>query len=584
LTRYQIIGDTLPYRHLVFTYDDGVDADTLNLAQLLSGRGIRATFFVNGCRFAEHTIYQCQPILYPVSWLTQLQNLGHRIANHTERHYSPQTDLQWPWVGEEGITNDFLQADDLVSPLVKDGYYFFRAPSNNWGDQAFELLSSLNNSKKYVGPFLWDFRVGDTACADPPNPVTPEECAQQYYEHILASPSQNGIIQMHDRNNSAVGSTYAREVTAALLAKLDATPGQKFSFVPLDAIPGVRGTTYPTPYNYSGAASDSSGTGDSPAYYLSMRMADLDGDGRADVCFKRSDGIYCSLASATVPGPVTKWLDLPDNQGWSESKYTSTVQLVDVNHDGKADLCVRGVWGLYCFSSNGTTFSAQPAWIADQFSDANGWSNSEARYGSITYGNIDGSGYISACGRDGSGIVCQRFNGNGFGPTERWLTGAFDDANNWNIPTYGATIKIADINGDGKADLCGRSSYGIICALSDGTSFSAPTVWSSAMSDTEGWGSTSVNYYRTIQLGDIDADGRADICGRTKTGVVCAVSDGTKFSAYRYIDNQVMTDANGWSDARYNGPLSIVSMGDGPRKNVCTRSSFGVFCLLTQQP
>lgn len=585
LTQAQIIGDNLPYRHLVLTYDDGVDADSLNLAQTLKARGIRATFFVNGCRFVGRQLSPCDGRQYPISWLNQLQELGHRIANHTEHHYALEEDIAKSWVGEDGIKNDFLSTATLVDPLIKDGYFFFRAPSNSWGERAYQAISPLEESKKYVGPFIYDASALDVDCLVPSQShpsLAPDQCADLYYEKIMEISAQNGIIQMHDHNGQALGTSYTRELTIALLARLDATPGQKFTFVPLDAIPGVRGTSSSTPYNYSSLANDSSGIGDNPAYYLSMRIADINGDAKGDVCYKQQEGIYCALASAGGMGLLSKWLNLPDLDGWGKPEYASTAQLIDINRDGKADLCVRGVWGIYCFASNGTSFSATPTWFANHFSDANGWQGAESRYGSISYGDIDGSGFPSVCGRDQAGVICQRFNGSSFGVAERWLTNAFDDANGWNNPIYGATLKIADVNGDGKGDICGRSSYGVICGISSGTSFTSPRLWTNAMSDVEGWGSTAVNYYRTIQFGDINADGRADVCGRTGTGVVCALSNGSSFTAYRYIDNQVMTDANGWSNARYNAPLSIVDIGGAGRRDVCARSSYGIFCLLTR--
>lgn len=65
---------------------------------------------------------------------------------------------------------------------------------------------------------------------------------------------------------------------------------------------------------------------------------------------------------------------------------------------------------------------------------------------------------------------------------------AFSDAAGWNAgPAYYATIQFPDLNGDGKADVCGRGVNGVACALSSGTSFGPFTVTSAALSDANGW-------------------------------------------------------------------------------------------------
>lgn len=46
----QLNGSNLPAYTLALTYDDGPDADTEELARYLNAQGIKATFFINGCR------------------------------------------------------------------------------------------------------------------------------------------------------------------------------------------------------------------------------------------------------------------------------------------------------------------------------------------------------------------------------------------------------------------------------------------------------------------------------------------------------------------------------------------------------
>jgi hypothetical protein len=61
----------------------------------------------------------------------------------------------------------------------------------------------------------------------------------------------------------------------------------------------------------------------------------------------------------------------------SEPQYDSTLQLVDVNHDGKADVCGRGILGIYCAVSLGTTFGSASLWQSN-FNDITGWIRARA--------------------------------------------------------------------------------------------------------------------------------------------------------------------------------------------------------------
>jgi hypothetical protein len=63
----------------------------------------------------------------------------------------------------------------------------------------------------------------------------------------------------------------------------------------------------------------------------------------------------------------------------------------------------------------------------------------------------------------------------------------FGDAFGWNLPEYGSTVMFADINGDGKADACGRGWQGIWCELSTGAGFGPAFLAQSEFSDGNGW-------------------------------------------------------------------------------------------------
>ncbi|MEO8877029.1 MAG: VCBS repeat-containing protein, partial [Polyangiaceae bacterium] len=185
------------------------------------------------------------------------------------------------------------------------------------------------------------------------------------------------------------------------------------------------------------------------------------------------------------------------------------------------------------------------------WTDAAGWNKPEYSE-TIRYADVDGDGLTDVCGRASTGVVCEISNGSGF-PKE--IAGpAWSDASGWNAAQYYTTLQFADINGDGKADLCGRAAAGVICELSDGNSFPTEVVgpdWSTA----GGW--DAAEYNSTIGFADLDDDGKDDICGRGWAGVQCALSTGTAFAAAE--PGPEWSDPNGWGDEphyasiRYDG-------------------------------
>jgi peptidoglycan/xylan/chitin deacetylase (PgdA/CDA1 family) len=136
-------------------------------------------------------------------------------------------------------------------------------------------------------------------------------------------------------------------------------------------------------------------------------------------------------------------------------------------------------------------------------------SSSEA--GSI---DVDGDHRADRCERRAEGVFCALVKASGgFGASRRWsVDGDFAE--------YPDTIRFGDINGDGRADVCGRSREGLACALSNGRSFTRATIWLPEMSNAAGW----APYGPTIELVDVNGDGRADVCAEGPDGSVCALA------------------------------------------------------------
>jgi hypothetical protein len=321
----------------------------------------------------------------------------------------------------------------------------------------------------------------------------------------------------------------------------------------------------------------------SQAYYAALSLADLNDDGRADLCERRVGGIYCALASAANPttfGAFSLWAaSFTDAQGWSTAPYGSTVQLADLNHDRKAEVCGRRSDGVYCATNLGGSFAPYTKRSAgSNFSDGDGY-DAAGKYLSLRVVDINDDGGADVCARNANGIACA-LNSNPaaaapvFAAATQWISSEFTDGLGWNIPNSGGTLQFADIDGDRRADVCGRGAAGTRCALNNATTnkFDNEHLWS----DTdcfagEGW-SLYESYYRSIRLVDVSGDGRADLCSRGFEGVTCGISTGAAFSAQQpLLTLTPFSDPDGWILDKYGSTLKFADINADGRADVCAR-------------
>jgi hypothetical protein len=288
---------------------------------------------------------------------------------------------------------------------------------------------------------------------------------------------------------------------------------------------------FTTPTLWLAEFSDAGGWHLIPSYWATIQFPDVNGDGSADVCGRSASGVACALSNG-VNGfaPSSVWASsFSDANQWHTSQsYWGTLQFPDVNGDGSADVCARSAVGIDCALSSGTAFGSATSWHSD-FADAGGWNSSPSYWKTLQFPDVNGDGASDICARGGAGILCATSNGvNAFGTVSTWGSD-FTDANGWNqSPAYYQTIQFPDVNGDGRADVCARRTSGVSCALSSGSSFGALALWAGALSDAAGY-ADSDTLWATIQYPDLDADGSADVCARSTSGMTCGLSSGTAF-------------------------------------------------------
>jgi hypothetical protein len=261
-----------------------------------------------------------------------------------------------------------------------------------------------------------------------------------------------------------------------------------------------------------------------PRQHATLRTGDVDGDGRSDLCGRSAEGVSCWLSTGAGLGERRAGPALSDAAGWDRVSSFTTIRLADFDGDGRADLCGRSSEGFLCFPSTGGGFGG-PVLLAE-LSDAAGWAD-VTRAGTIRMGDVDGDGRADVCGRGADGMACWLSDGGGF--RSRVAGPPWSDERGWGELRYWSTIRLADVDGDGRADLCARSADGFLCHLSLGSGFGGAVV-GPPLSDEAGWGRRE--YYSTIRMGDVDGDGAADACARSGEGVLCWLWTGTGFGRF----------------------------------------------------
>ena len=314
------------------------------------------------------------------------------------------------------------------------------------------------------------------------------------------------------------------------------------------------------------AMADDSGWKD-PTNHSTIRMADITGDGRADICARRNAGIRCYLSDGdgfeeTIDGP-----ELSNAEGFDDIRYFSTLRMADVTGDGRADLCVRTADDFRCYPSQGDGFG-DPI-IGPPLADDSGW-GVPWHYGTIRMGDVTGDGRADVCARRNAGFACWPSQGDGFG--DRIDGPQWSNADGWDQVQYWSTIELVDLDGDGRADVCARGPGGIVCHESTGDGF-GDEFQGPELSDSAGWNDYS--NYSTIRFADIDGDGQMDLCARSKEGIRCWLWDGSQFGEPIEAG---MADDTGWHRERFFRTLRFADVtGDG-RDDLCARASAGVVC------
>jgi hypothetical protein len=253
-------------------------------------------------------------------------------------------------------------------------------------------------------------------------------------------------------------------------------------------------------------------------------LADVDGDTRADIVAFSAAGVYESLATAGghFAAPTFELAAFGvDAGGWS-SDNSYPRELADVNLDGRADIIGFGAAGVYeSLATAGGHFAAPTFELAAFGTMAGGWTSNDTFPRALADVNGDGRADIVGFGADGVYVSLGTGGGHFAAPTLE-LAAFGTNAGGWTSQDlYPRTL--ADVNGDGMADIVGFGADGVSVSLATGGGhFSSPTFQLPAFGANAGGWNSDNTFPR--QLADITGDGKADIVGFAANGVWTSTS------------------------------------------------------------
>jgi enterochelin esterase-like enzyme len=249
------------------------------------------------------------------------------------------------------------------------------------------------------------------------------------------------------------------------------------------------------------------------------KLADVSGDTRADIVAFSSAGVYESLATAGghFAMPTFELAAFGVNAGGWSSDDTDPRKLADVNGDGRADIVGFSSAGVYeSLATAGGHFATPTFELAAFGTIAGGWSSDNTYPRELADVNGDGRADIVGFGADGVYVSLATGGGHFAMPTFE-LAAFGTNAGGWSSQDlYPRTL--ADVNGDGKADIVGFGADGVYVSLATGGGhFASPTFQLSAFGANAGGWNSDNTYPR--QLADISGDVKADIVGFAANGV-----------------------------------------------------------------
>ncbi|MEZ5141050.1 MAG: hypothetical protein R2726_00805 [Acidimicrobiales bacterium] len=334
-----------------------------------------------------------------------------------------------------------------------------------------------------------------------------------------------------------------------------------------------------------------------PSTYSTIQMANLDGVPGQEVLIRSTNGLQIFKYVKPSPGTPASWQTI-NTSVWADSysvqwwqpQYYETITTGDVDGDGADEIVGRGPAGIQTFKLVNGQLQQLDAASPPVMADSAGWDQPQY-YDTIRLADVTGPGgtpdgkaeLIGRAPGSSTGMVVLSLGSNGVWSEYTNNVAVWPDSQGqWKTnPSWYTTIGTADLNGDGFADVYGRTQYGLDAwTFAGGTwselaspapSSSSPTI----LTDAQGF--DQAPYYATIQAAVLGAvPGSPAPAGRILArypanvlaapnqagGVAFSSFAGSGFAAPALVAGQ-FTDANGWNQAVRYQTLRTGNLADG---------------------
>jgi hypothetical protein len=247
--------------------------------------------------------------------------------------------------------------------------------------------------------------------------------------------------------------------------------------------------------------------------------------------------------------------------GWRKEQHVRLVG--DTTGNGHSDIIGFGLSGVLVSRNNGNSFSP-PSLVLEDFGLMTGWKvDQHIRY----VADLRKMGYVDIIGFGNRGVFVSLNNGDGtFAPARLVLNDFGFAGGGWRLDRH--LRFLADVTGDGILDIVAFGERCVFVALGNGDgTFAAPRAVINDLACSSQW--RIDEHPRT--LADLTGDGKADIIGFRSAGVYVALNNGDgTFQAPRLVLQNFGTIQN-WdsgtppplflADVNGNGCGDIVEFG-----------------------